>query len=74
MDLKQYHEAINDTWRMFKEFASRPVDSDYWTEFILSCGDIDRRYEQNPLVHKILLAMADEMEGIKKNESLFTIH
>jgi len=70
MELKQYYEAITDIWRLFKEFVQRPVDGDYWTEFILSCGDIDNRYQKNAFVHKTLLALADELETVKKSESL----
>lgn len=66
-ELKTYHDAINDCWKFFKNFATTgdPNTDEYWTDVIFAAGEIDKKYNLE-MIRRIVIEMIGELERRKK--------
>lgn len=59
MDLADWVESVNLKSQTLSE-------SDYWDYVIMSCGELSRKYDENPLVVCVLSAHLDFLDKNKK--------
>ena len=64
MELRNINKAINDIWKLIKKYlpVADPDSDAYWMGLIRESGAIGKKYDNHPLVNKMILAFADYVE------------
>lgn len=69
MDLKAFYDALGD-WVISVNQASQSMNQDEYWEFILTtAGELSNKYENRPLVKKVILAHIDFLEDAGKGSN-----
>ena len=68
MDLKAYHELINDAWRFFRKYAEMiPLPDNQWTtEVTEKLAFVEQHTGCRRLALKLMTAIEDELEHLDR--------
>ena len=68
MDLKQYHDLINDAWRFFRKYAEQiPLSDQAWVEEVNEKSAlIDKHTGCRRLALKLMTQIEDELEQLDR--------
>ena len=62
MKLLTVHSLVNDAWTLFKSFAERTLSEDEKEIFVNECGELMKKYHDDPLAIDILSAVYREID------------
>lgn len=66
MDLKAFYDALGE-WVISVNQASQSMNQDeYWKFILTTAGELSKKYDDRPLVKKIILAHIDFLEDAGK--------
>lgn len=69
-ELKEYHEIVTESWKMFRAHATEmPLSDDQWTEIVHSTHEIAERHSgRSRFARKVIMAVVDELEHLDREE------
>lgn len=57
-ELKTINAGINDIWKMIKKYLpDASNDEQYWADLNDACREIDKKYQNNVLLQRIMMAV-----------------
>lgn len=69
MDVKQFYADLGDWVLLINQKSQQLSPDEYWFYIITSAGELSRKYDEKPLVKKILHAHLDYLEEMAKGEA-----
>lgn len=69
MDVKQFYADLGDWVLLINQKSQQLSPDEYWTFIITSAGELSKKYDEKPLVKKILHAHLDYLEEMAKGEA-----
>ena len=62
MKLLTAHSLVNDAWTLLKSFAGRTLSEEEKEIFVNECGELMKKYHDDPLAIDILSAVYREVD------------
>lgn len=62
MGVKAVYSLLCDCWDMYRRYCPEKLDDEKWGRFIDEVSVVSKKYNNEPLAQKTLLALFDEIE------------
>lgn len=69
MDVKQFYADLGEWVLTINQKSQELNQDDYWTFILTTAGELSKKYEDKPLVRKVIHAHIDYLEEMAKGES-----
>lgn len=68
MDLNTVYSLFTDCWRLYKAFCTSDLTDQDINDFIMQTDYLQKKYNNSPLSHDLIMAVINEVDRIEKGE------
>lgn len=66
MDVKKFYADLGDWVLLINQKSQELNQDDYWVFILTSAGELSKKYDEKPLVRKVINAHIDYLEDMAK--------
>lgn len=68
MDVKQFYDDLGDWVLTINQKSQELSQEEYWTVILTSAAELSKKYDERPLVRKVIHCHIDYLEEMSKGE------